>query len=119
MIGYVSTVIGNLFGSFGSTLLPRAISTSHICEDDTFEAEEGICEFCTDEQLMIIDEFQPVKTPELEAKAIHGSKDATFSAFGKQTDVFSQFDMVSCCSDHHFLDGAGKDYALTQVRIMS
>lgn len=123
VIGFFLSIAASLFGSPDSALLSGQLSSSHCSEDENesgthLKGVSNSCNPCTEEQHIVVDDLQASGETSVkeEIKEIGGDKDLPFSSGSKNPEQFSQFDMVCDCSDHHFVDSAGKGLALSQVR---
>jgi len=107
-IGIFNSIMGSLYGSLGSASL---IHTSDLAleEGENLEkSEEDVpesCNLCTEGPANL-----PQRFDSKEEKA------PLFSSDSKYIEPFKQFDMVSGCLDHHFVNGAGKGISLSQVK---
>ncbi|KAF8390972.1 hypothetical protein HHK36_023272 [Tetracentron sinense] len=113
-----------VFGSCVYTSLSGPMMSSHISEDanefDSLHEKEVLecCDMWIDEPPLIVDDLQPFREESLEkqVKQAQEHKEVSFSSDSKNPGQFKQFDMVSDCSEHHFIDGGGKGLILSQVK---
>ena len=118
-IGLFTTITSTLFGSLGSSLFGAYRWLSKDEEKAVIFSEEEL-ELC---------DIHPVSTPvdigEIETtketnsvqhtKEVEEEKDCVLPCNNKHPEFFRRFDMVNDCSDHHFVDGAGKGRQSSQV----
>ncbi|KAL5774471.1 hypothetical protein ACOSP7_012028 [Xanthoceras sorbifolium] len=118
-IGFFTSIATSLFGSTGSTSLSGSLS-GHISEDanesdillekEVFETRDICTELHPNELQTWGKKNVNHKVEEQQEK-----EDFSFSTACEKVDQFRQFDMVSDCSDHHFL-GSSTELALSQVK---
>lgn len=111
-IGFFTSIASSLFGSMGFTSL---LGTSdHVVEDGQ---RSGISSEDEEMELQSLCTLGPKSTashwPKVEGT--QDSKEIPYSSGREYHELFKQFDMVSGCSDHHFVDGAGKGLMPSQV----
>lgn len=113
-IEFFTNVAANLFGSLGFT---SSMGTSDLVLHN--QARSGIpskievlelCNLCTADQPLVAVDLQTAETL-LEQKTEH----FLLPSESKSPKDFAQFDMVSDCLDHHFVDGSGKSLTSSQV----
>lgn len=118
-IGLFTTITSTLFGSLGSSLFGAYRWLSKDEEKAVIFSEEEL-ELC---------DIHPVSTPvdigEIETtketnsvqhtKEVEEEKDCVLPCNNKHPEFFRRFDMVNDCSDHHFVDGAGKGRQSSQM----
>lgn len=118
-IGFFSSITSSLLGSVCST-------SNHISEDvrrsGVLHKEEvlELCNLCTVGPPLVIADLQTFlgTNPEQKVKETEtlDSDELPFLAGSNKPELFRQFDMVSGCSDHNFVDGASKNLTSSQVR---
>lgn len=115
-IGFFTNVAANLFSSLGfasslntSDLVPRNKARSAMPNE--IEALE-LCNLCTADQPPVAIELQTSAETHSEQKSEH----FLLPSGSKSPKDFGQFDMVSDCLDHHFVDGSGKSLTSSQMK---
>ncbi|KAK1557827.1 hypothetical protein Q3G72_032665 [Acer saccharum] len=110
-IGFFTSIATSLFGSTSSTSLSGSVSLGPISED----ANES-------DILLEKEVFDPSELQTFEKKILiheveekQEKEEFSFSTACEKSDQFKQFDMVSDCSDHHFL-GFSEGLAESQVK---
>ncbi|KAK3204168.1 hypothetical protein Dsin_018214 [Dipteronia sinensis] len=119
-IGFFTSIATSLFGSTSSTSLSSSVSSGPISEDaneSDILLEKEVFETCN-----ICSELHPSELQTFEKKILiheveekQEKEEFPFSTACEKSDQFKQFDMVSDCSDHHFL-GSSKGLAQSQVK---
>ncbi|KAF2297693.1 hypothetical protein GH714_002283 [Hevea brasiliensis] len=123
-IGFFKNIAESVFGYIGSTSLSSPLSSGSFPKDDNqsqTHEERGIlenCDLCTEMQPLIPGEMQVFEKTSLkpEANHIQENKELQSLPTNKNVERFMQFEMVSDCTDHHFIGGAGRGLALSQVK---
>lgn len=123
-IGFFASIATSLFGIRGSTPLSCPALSGHI-SGDANESElllkkeiSKTCDNCSEPHSTELLTFGQTNLCE-EVNEDNQEKDGfKLSTACQNPYKFRQFDMVSDCSDHHFLD-ASKGLALPQVRNMT
>ncbi|KAK6917556.1 Ubiquitin-conjugating enzyme E2 [Dillenia turbinata] len=122
-IGFFKGIAASLFGSLGLTQLSDQASHGCISEnlngyrvpyEELLESRNA----CSEESLLLDQDIEKVgeeKLTEQVGKALD-NEDPSLSSGIKSPKRFGQFDMVNDCSDHHFVDGAGKGLPVSQVK---
>lgn len=117
-IGFFNGIATGLLGSLGYTSLSGA--SNHVSEDgptSTIHQEEEVLELsklCTMSPPSIGGDFQASARTNVEEK-FEETQDKELPFLSSRKNL-RQFDMVGGCSDHHFIDGAGKGLASSQVK---
>lgn len=114
-IGFFTYVAANLFNSLGFT---SSLNTSDLVTrnraqsgmPNEIEALE-LCHLCTADQPLVAIELQTSAETHSEQKSEYFPSPSG----SKSPKDFGQFDMVSDCLDHHFVDGSGKSSTSSQV----
>ncbi|XP_052202118.1 probable ubiquitin-conjugating enzyme E2 24 [Diospyros lotus] len=115
-------IVGSLFGSLGSTSLSGTCSlTPEEGLDLVSNSKPDVLEssnFCTEGSAMILDGLQTFQETNFEqqVKEIQEEKAPLLSSGVKHQEPFKQFDIVTGCLDHHFVDSSGKGLMLSQVK---
>lgn len=115
-IGFFTNVAANLFSSLGFT---SSVNTSDLVlrnqarsgMPNEIEALE-LCNLCTADQPLVAIELQTSAETHSEEKSEH----FLLPSGSKSPKDFGQFDMVSDCLDHHFVDGSGKSLTSSQMK---
>ncbi|XP_059659106.1 probable ubiquitin-conjugating enzyme E2 24 [Cornus florida] len=119
-VGFFTSITTSLFSYLVSKSLPG--TSGPISEDahDVTINEKCLesCNLCTEEPPTIVGDLHTLGETkrELEFKVIPENEAFSFSSGNKNIEEFRQFDMVSGCYDHYFVDGAGKGLTLSQVK---
>ncbi|KAJ9168853.1 hypothetical protein P3X46_020336 [Hevea brasiliensis] len=122
-VGFFMSIAENIFGSIGSISLSGPLSFVSFPKDgnqsQTLE-EKGIqenCDLCTEMQPLIPSEMQTFESTslKLEVNHIQENKEQCLPT-NKSVEKFMQFEMVGDCSDHHFIEDAGRGLAFSQVK---
>lgn len=119
------------FTSMASSIFGSSCSTKSGCEL-TDEISDGLDQCKLPEEKGILEtndicmEMQPLvaagmqrpegKTINQEVSDAQESKELQCLPASQSLKLYRQFDMVSDCTDHHFLDVSGKEVALSQVK---
>ncbi|KAA8519796.1 hypothetical protein F0562_014114 [Nyssa sinensis] len=118
--GVFKSIVATIFGSLGYTSLPG--TSGLILEEShdsvtTNEEELEYCNLCTEGPSTVVGNLQTLGETnlELQVKDVQEHTDLPFPSGHKNPEEFGQFDVVSGCLDHHFVDGAGKGLILSQV----
>ncbi|CAK9181812.1 unnamed protein product [Ilex paraguariensis] len=120
-IGFFMNVAASLFGTRGSKSF--SVAPNHVPEDGARSGipnEEEVLEFCnlcTEEQPLLESDLTNFGETNLvqKVKETQEDKNEKFLSGSQCPDKFKHFDMVSGCSDHHFVDGTGKSLMSCQV----
>ncbi|KDP20972.1 hypothetical protein JCGZ_21443 [Jatropha curcas] len=115
-VGFFKGIAASIFESFGSTSLSGPLPYDSISKDDNQSEtpeEKGIpenCKLCTEMQPVIPGEMQRSEITSLkwEVNLFQDNKEFPPSPESKSVGQFRQFEMVNDCSDHQFIEGAGK-----------
>ncbi|KAI8525527.1 hypothetical protein RHMOL_Rhmol13G0237200 [Rhododendron molle] len=100
-IGIFTSIMGSLFGSLGST---SSSGRSHL-------SLEGDGLVCNSEEEAVLE------SSNLGNEGLLMFSDRNLEQQVKESqETFKQFDMVTGCLDHQFVEGAGKGLALPQVK---
>ncbi|KAL3519762.1 hypothetical protein ACH5RR_017911 [Cinchona calisaya] len=118
-IGLFTIIRSTLFGSLGSSLFGAYKWLSENEQKTVISTEEEL-ELCElDPVITPVDvgylETTEDKNSAQNIKEVEEEKDFALPSSSKHPELFRQFDMVTDCSDHHFIDGAGKDQKSSQV----
>ncbi|GAB4826958.1 hypothetical protein Ancab_033838 [Ancistrocladus abbreviatus] len=108
-IGFFTSIVSNFFGSHGSTLLPQPISHAHAADEGKIGSLHGqeVLESFTEVVAADFNEYGDASLKDEDKEASdHG--DIPSLLCDRDSKHFKQFDIVGDCSDHHFVDGAGK-----------
>ncbi|KAK1375317.1 putative ubiquitin-conjugating enzyme E2 24 [Heracleum sosnowskyi] len=108
-IGFFTNVAANLFSSLGFNLLPHNQARSPMPNE--IEALE-LCNLCTIDQPLEAIQLQTTAETHSEQKSEH----FLLPSGSKSPKDFGQFEMVSDCLDHHFVDGSGKSLTSSQMK---
>lgn len=101
-IGIFTSIMGSLLGSLGST---SSSGRSHL------SLEEGDGLVCNSEEEAVLE------SSNLCNEGLLMFSDRNLEQQVKESrEAFKQFDMVTGCLDHQFVEGAGKGLALPQVK---
>lgn len=107
-IGILNSIMGSLYGSLGSTSVSYtsdlALEEGKNLESNREEDMPGSCNLCTEGPANLQQPFN-----------IEEERAPPFTSDRAYPQPFKQFDMVTGCLDHHFVDGAGKGLTLSQV----
>ncbi|XP_022723291.1 probable ubiquitin-conjugating enzyme E2 24 [Durio zibethinus] len=119
-IGFFSSIASSILGSLGSTSLFSQESSgciSHDAKEYGILLENEELETCNHYAEHDLSELQIFETAniKLEVEEIEENEGSMMPRSGETSDQFRQFDMVSDCSDHHFL-GESKVLAVSQVK---
>ncbi|XVE88043.1 hypothetical protein DITRI_Ditri19aG0037000 [Diplodiscus trichospermus] len=127
-IGFFSSIASSILGSLGSRSLLSQESSgciSHDSKEYSILHEKEILETCNHYAEQDLSELQGQDPTELqifetanikqEAEEIEENNGSIMPRAGETSDEFRLFDMVSDCSDHHFL-GESKVLAMSQVK---
>ncbi|KAI8567686.1 hypothetical protein RHMOL_Rhmol02G0141000 [Rhododendron molle] len=108
-IGILNSIMGSLYGSLGSTSVSYtsdlALEKGKNLESNREENMPGSCNLCTEGPANLQQPFN-----------IEEERAPSFTSDRAYPQLFKQFDMVTGCLDHHFVDGAGKGLTLSQVK---
>ncbi|PSS24639.1 Ubiquitin-conjugating enzyme E2 24 [Actinidia chinensis var. chinensis] len=121
-IGIFTGIVGSLFGSLGSTSLSGSCGvTSEKGHDLVSNSDEDVLEsfnLCTEVPATVIGDWPTFeeRISEEHVEDTQEEKAPLFSSGSKCPEAFKQFDMVTGCLDHHFVDGAVKGLGLSQVK---
>ncbi|XP_030467855.2 probable ubiquitin-conjugating enzyme E2 24 [Syzygium oleosum] len=122
---FLTSVAATLFGSFGSASESGSVQFALISEDGngcqaSFEnaVVENCCDTGSEIQSCAENELPASEWMSLKVEVKDDQEERGLLSLSKSKDVeqFKQFDMVTDCSDHHFLDGADKGVASSQVK---
>ncbi|KAI3456261.1 hypothetical protein Pfo_012924 [Paulownia fortunei] len=107
-IGVFTNLTSRIFGSLGRSLLNAYGFTSEDRQIFGEHPEEEALELCNlslDDKVLVIDDSEmPQK---IKSELIKEANEDIALPFGSNNpEPFSQFDMVSDCSDHHFVGGS-------------
>lgn len=113
------SIATGLFGALGSTSQSGSLSSGQITEDANeseilLQKEVDTCNVCNEPHPSELETFGN-KNLIQEVEENQEKEEFLLSTDLQKLDNFRQFDMVSDCSDHHFL-GASKGLAFSQVR---
>ncbi|ESQ51973.1 hypothetical protein EUTSA_v10016214mg [Eutrema salsugineum] len=116
-IGFITNLASSLFGSQSST----SVINSHSCcndSEDKSDSEDLIQEASesydiSESNLGEVDMATMVNLP-IEGNGVNKTLDSTLPENSRKLVRFRQFDMVTDCSDHHFLSST-KELAQSQV----
>ncbi|XP_050217653.1 probable ubiquitin-conjugating enzyme E2 24 [Mercurialis annua] len=122
-VGFFTRIAATIFGSFGAASLPGSISSGSEFKDEkqykSFEEKDnmGGDDFCTEMQSLIPGEvlFEKMSINQKNSRFLE-NKDVQSPIIGKSAERFRQFEMVDNCSDHHFVDGAGRGLVASQMK---
>lgn len=124
-IGFFSNIAANLFGSLGSTSLLSTSGHVQYCQPRSKMPSEmevlELCNLCTAEQPLQAGDFETFAERNSEQKVEETQKREDFlsPSGSKSPEIFLKFDMISDCSDHHFINGSGKNLTSSQVNYIS
>ncbi|CAN1231834.1 Probable ubiquitin-conjugating enzyme E2 24 [Linum grandiflorum] len=112
--GILTSIAARVLGSFSYASVSNPVILSCVREDED-ELENSVT--CEMKPLAAV-EMQRFEKASLEQevdglKENQGLKSLSATQSG---ELFAKFDMVNDCSDHHFVDGAGKGLAMSQVK---
>lgn len=114
-IGFFTNLAASLYSSLGfastlntSDLVPRNQAQSEMPNE--IEVVE-LSDLCTADQPLVAIELQTSAETNLEQKR----GQFLLPSGSKSPKEFGQFDMVTDCLDHHFVDGSGKSLTFSQV----
>ncbi|XP_030528822.1 probable ubiquitin-conjugating enzyme E2 24 isoform X2 [Rhodamnia argentea] len=122
---FLTSVAATLFRSFSSVSESGSVQFAPISEDENgcqASFENVVVENCCDtgseipscaENELPASEWTSSK---VEVKDDQDVRGLLSSSKSMDVEQFKQFDMVTDCSDHHFLDGADKGVATSQVK---
>ncbi|KAF8031164.1 hypothetical protein BT93_D0385 [Corymbia citriodora subsp. variegata] len=122
---FLTSVAATLFGSFGSVSESGSVQFAPISEDENgcqASSENPVVETCSDTsseiQTCAENELPAPKWTSLKVEVKDDQEERGLLSLSKSKEVeqFKQFDMVTGCSDHHFLNGADKGVASSQVK---
>ncbi|XVF27643.1 hypothetical protein REPUB_Repub14bG0125900 [Reevesia pubescens] len=119
-IGFFSSIASSILGSLGSRSLLSQESSgcmSHDAKEYGILLEKEVletCNHCAEQDLSELQIFETTNIKQ-EVEEIEENKGNMMPRPGETSDKFRQFDMVSDCSDHHFL-GESKVLAVSQVK---
>ncbi|KAI3466675.1 hypothetical protein Pfo_023338 [Paulownia fortunei] len=117
-IGVFTSITSSLFGSMGRSLISGYKCTSECGQIDGKLPEEEALELCNlnlGGQLLVVDDLEmPEKITSLQIK--EANEDIMLPSSSKHPESFRQFDMVTDCSDHHFVNETGMDLQSPQVK---
>ncbi|KAL3522275.1 hypothetical protein ACH5RR_015109 [Cinchona calisaya] len=116
-----TSISSTLFGSWGSLLFGACRALSEDEEETVTSNQEEVLELC---------DMHPVGTPvnvghletteetksEQNIKEVEKEQDCALPSSSKLPEIFRRFDMVSDCSDHHFVGAAGKGQQSSQMK---
>ncbi|XP_010272451.1 PREDICTED: probable ubiquitin-conjugating enzyme E2 24 isoform X2 [Nelumbo nucifera] len=137
-IGFFSNVAASLFGSCGSISLSGSMNSSHFggligkCKPDLnrtplenmaksgslHEKEElKYCNVNIEGRPSVVDDLLKFRETNLKQKIEKDQGEKGLIQSGSENLVlFKQFDIVSNCKDHHFVNGSGKELILSQMK---
>ncbi|KAK3010240.1 hypothetical protein RJ639_010812 [Escallonia herrerae] len=118
-IGFFTCLATSLFGSLGSTSLSS--TSDDVSEKDKrlgIPREEEVLELSSmSVRLPLVAEDLQTCAKTISEQKVEETQDGKdLSSDNKYQQQFKRFDMVSDCSDHHFVDGAGKDITSSQMK---
>uniref|UniRef100_A0A166F0P2 UBC core domain-containing protein n=1 Tax=Daucus carota subsp. sativus TaxID=79200 RepID=A0A166F0P2_DAUCS len=115
-IGFFTNLAASLYSSLGfastlntSDLVPRNQAQSEMPNE--IEVVE-LSDLCTADQPLVAIELQTSAETNLEQKR----GQFLLPSGSKSPKEFGQFDMVTDCLDHHFVDGSGKSLTFSQMK---
>ncbi|KAK6932574.1 Ubiquitin-conjugating enzyme E2 [Dillenia turbinata] len=122
-IRFFKGIAASLFGSLGPTRTSDQASLSSIPENlngyrvphEEFLESRNVC---SEETLLLDHDIEKVgeeKSTEQVEEALD-NEEPSLSSGSNSPKQFRQFDMVTDCSDHHFVNGAGKGLPVSQVK---
>ncbi|CAL1372779.1 unnamed protein product [Linum trigynum] len=120
--GILTSIAARIFGSFTSSSMPNPCCVAEDGDQlEQFEKERvpgTYCGLSTDMKPLVAVEMQRFETacPEQETVDVDENEGFKSSSATQSCDLFRKFDMVNDCSDHHFVDGAGKEMTMSQVK---
>ncbi|GMI77621.1 UBIQUITIN-CONJUGATING ENZYME 24, phosphate 2 [Hibiscus trionum] len=119
-IGFFSTVASSILGSLGSRSLLSQESSSYIshgAKEYDILLKKEVLETCNQNTELDPIEMQIFETPNIkqEVEEIKENNGSMMPRPNETSGLFRQFDMVSECTDHHFL-GESKVLAMSQVK---
>ncbi|KAJ8761638.1 hypothetical protein K2173_004414 [Erythroxylum novogranatense] len=120
--GLVMNFGASILRSFGSTLLSAPLSPGQIFEDESGsnkneEKTSETLDLCTEMQPLLAAEMQRYEeTSFKDVNAVYQNKEFPSSSANTKQELFRKFDIVDDCSDHHFIDGAGKGLSASQFK---
>lgn len=122
-IGFFSSIASSILGSLGSRSLLSQNSSGcmpHDAKEIGILFEKEVLETCNHCAELDLSELQTFETTNInqEVEEIEENKGSMMPRPSETSHQFRQFDMVSDCSDHHFL-GESKVLAVSQVRNMT
>uniref|UniRef100_A0A2P2KKX3 E2 ubiquitin-conjugating enzyme n=2 Tax=Rhizophora mucronata TaxID=61149 RepID=A0A2P2KKX3_RHIMU len=121
--GFFTNTAASILRSFGSGSMSGSRSPGHISADGDLSSPSvnEILESsypCTEMQPLVTGEMQRIEGTSLKREVceIQANKESHSLSASMSPEQFKQFDMVSDFSDHHFLNGAGKEVPLSQPK---
>lgn len=114
-IGLFSNIAANLFGSTSQYYWPRSEMPSEIEVLEPYN-------LCTTEQPLEGGDFDTLEETKSEREVnetILKREDLILPSGSQSLRHFPKFDMVSDCSDHHFVNGSGKSPTSPPVSCIS
>lgn len=119
-IGFFSSIASSILGSLGSRSLLSQNSSGcmpHDAKEIGILFEKEVLETCNHCAELDLSELQTFETTNInqEVEEIEENKGSMMPRPSETSHQFRQFDMVSDCSDHHFL-GESKVLAVSQVK---
>ncbi|KAK8675444.1 hypothetical protein V6N13_033510 [Hibiscus sabdariffa] len=119
-IGFFASIASSILGSLGpSSLISQDPSgcISHNAKEYDILLEEEVLETCHQCAEEDTSELQVLETTSIkqEAEEFEENEGSMMPKLGETSDKFRQFDMVSDCSDHHFI-GESKVLTMSQVK---
>lgn len=117
-IEFFSSIASSFLGSLASvTLLSQESSSfiSHSAKEDDILLEKEVTETCNDSAELDPSEMQIFKTINIKQEVEEIEENNMMPRLDETSGRYRQFDMVSDCSDHHFL-GESKALSVSQVR---
>lgn len=112
-MGILKSISSSLFGSMTTSLFSAYDNLS-----ETGKNQEEVVELCsvyTDDAPDVNHLEMSGETNSLEKLSKDEEEKDHTATLNKCPEYFRQFDMVSDCADHHFVDGAGKGPQFFQV----
>ncbi|CAI0468682.1 unnamed protein product [Linum tenue] len=120
--GIFTSLAARIFGSFGSSSMSNPCCVAEDADQlEPFE-KERVPETCsglsTDMKPLAAVEMQRFETtcPGQEVVEVDENQGFKTSSATQGGELIKKFDMVNDCSDHHFVDGAGKEMTMSQVK---
>ncbi|KAL1147056.1 hypothetical protein V6Z11_A10G028800 [Gossypium hirsutum] len=113
-----SSIVSGFLGSLAPvTLLSQESSSfiSHSAKEDDILLEKEVSETCNDSAELDPSEMQIFETTNIKQEVEEIEENNMMPRLDETSGRYRQFDMVSDCSDHHFL-GESKVLAVSQVK---